>query len=316
MFYAKKYSRKVILLFLILFSCISFGCDDEYYLNKDTDQYTSMSILENKYELLVKKKEELENKIQALESDVDFYETRVEEIRNEINQVKEDVEKMYGVFNTLENKIMKGSVMVVHSAYENNGWWFIDDYDWIGGGQGSGFIIKEDSNYYYILTNHHVVTIEQSTDKNSYKVYDYRRKSYDATLLFASDYYDMAVLRIKKSKTLNVNPLAKQNAEVDEVVYSLAYPGGQRNSISAGKVKGYQYINITDKGKSNYEVLVYDAFAIGGSSGSMVINENYEVVGIHTWSSNSINTNKDDYDSNGSPVEKIREFLNKNGFSI
>lgn len=314
--YARKYGRKVIMISLLLFVCILFGCDDEYYLNKETDKYSSMSILENKYELLVEKKEKLENEIQSLESEIDFYKTRIEEIKNEIDQEKEEIEKMYDVFNTLENKIIKGSVMVVHSAYENNGWWIFDDYDWIGGGQGSGFIIKEDSNYYYVLTNHHVVTVEQSTDKNTYKVYDYKRKSYDATLLFSSDYYDMAVLRIKKTKSLNVNPLAKKNPEVDEVVYALAYPGGQRNSISTGKVKSYNFINITDYGKSNYEVLVYDAYAIGGSSGSMIINENYEVVGIHTWSNNSIDTNKDDYSSKGSPVEKIKEFLNKNGFNV
>lgn len=313
----KKYISILIVLLVISFPLLLSGCSDKYYLNKPVNEFSSLSLLKKKYNVLLEKKEELEQQLLELENNIVFKSKEIKEITEEINNLKVELNNIYSTFNRIENTILPGAVMIVRKGYENNGWWIFDYYEYLDGSQGSGTIIKEDSKYYYVLTNYHVISSEKDTDKDVFYVYDYRRTKYEATLVHASEYYDMAIIKFKKGQSLSVIPLAEnKNPNIGETVYSIAFPGGQLNSVSAGKVKKYGYINIKDKGQSNYEVLEANFYAVGGSSGSMVLNDKFEIVGILTWSTNSISTSINNYHSHASPIEKIYEFFNQKGFKL
>ena len=187
---------------------------------------------------------------------------------------------------------------------------------------GSGVIYKQDAQYYYVITNNHVVTACTSP---SYSVKDYDGTLTNATLLAHNSEYDLAVLKFVKKDTLVVLPFAAVNPEIYTRVFSLGYPAGQVNALTAGEVVNYSTIQLsnTDAEESDvkFNVINHSAVIKGGSSGGPLINADCEIVGINYAGS----TSSDEVDaqtfpftlSDGSaiPVEKVKEFLALNNLA-
>ena len=145
-------------------------------------------------------------------------------------------------------------------------------------------------------------------------VYDYDLNQYKGTLMFSSDKCDMAVVRITKNgsnNSLRVMELADYDPESGQTVIAIGQPNGQLNSIGIGKIN--KYINIANV---DYQVIEHSAYMDHGNSGGMLIDTDLKVVGINTWGDDSVSDKYKETRGYSSPVEKIKEFLNRNSFTL
>ncbi len=174
---------------------------------------------------------------------------------------------------------------------------------------GSGFIYDSDDKYYYLLTNNHVVEYDYSYDYHKVIIEDYFRNEYEAEIVYKDDSYDLAVLRINRVVDLRVLELSDEVINVNDSVKSMGNPNTVKNVISEGSVRCFSKVNVNNEySKVNFEVIVHSAKIMKGSSGSALLNEDDEVIGI---------TFAGVFDSDEAfvtgyaiPINKIREFLN------
>jgi serine protease Do len=180
-------------------------------------------------------------------------------------------------------------------------------------GTGSAVIIKKEGKKYYIMTNYHVVHL---TDNYShrYTVEDIYSNTARATVVFTDKDYDLAILEFQSDQEFDPLPLARKNPKVGAMVFSIGNPLGRNNIITAGKVLSYSRIK-NDQFQTDYDVIIHDAVIRSGSSGSMLINDNYEIVGLNTWGIGD-KVIRDYVNGGAMPVEKIRECLQKNNFKL
>ncbi|HOA77885.1 MAG: serine protease [Bacilli bacterium] len=180
-------------------------------------------------------------------------------------------------------------------------------------GTGSAVIIKKENNKHYIMTNYHVVYLADNYN-HRYTVEDIYNNTARANVVFMDKDYDLAVLEFQSVQSLDAIELASKNPKVGDLVFSIGNPLGRNNIITAGKVLGYNKIE-NDKYKTEYDVIIHDAIIRSGSSGSMLINDQYKIVGLNTWGLGEKVIN--DYVNGGAtPVEIIRECLAKNNFKL
>ncbi|BCR36574.1 S1 family peptidase [Mariniplasma anaerobium] len=179
---------------------------------------------------------------------------------------------------------------------------------------GSGFIFFEDLQSYYVLTNHHVVYTD-TTQTTTITITDYLGKDHTATLLALDSHYDLAVLSFSKTN-FDVNPLSfsEHTLVFKDMAIVMGYPNGQINSITTGELVDFDKINIsneTDESGVDFDVLIMDVPVETGSSGSVVLDENYEVVGI-IYAGNFIDSNETSEFSFAIPTAMIFEFFDLN----
>ncbi len=187
-------------------------------------------------------------------------------------------------------------------------------------GSGSGVIFKEDENYYYALTNYHVLQNEDSQI-----VYDYTNNEYKnsvlntsrVNVLCKSSDYDLAVIRFCKidSYPLKVLSFAENDVVIDDKVIAIGAPKGNINAVTCGKILNTKTtVHMDDKssGFSNvkFEVLLHDAYLNEGSSGGLLMNYNYQIVGINFAVTKDSQGNVDN--AVAIPVSKVKEFLQLN----
>lgn len=281
--------KKVVLTIVCAFSLLFCACNDS-----ENDLY-SMSLVE-----LNAKYNELSDEYDELKSKYDVYHEFVE------GKSKEEV---IALINELNNEVIKSNVMITN---ESKGY-----FSGTSVSSGSGTIIKEDSNKYYVLTNNHVIYTLNS-NRTSYYVYDYMNNEYVANVEFYDPNYDMALLSFdKRASNLRVARLASEDLKVNDNLIAIGQPLGQRNIITLGQVIKYDYVNCENCGvnESNisYPCMYYDAITTNGNSGGMLINYNYEVVGVVTFgfTSNGVYA----YGA-GSSVSRVREFFSNNSFEV
>lgn len=177
----------------------------------------------------------------------------------------------------------------------------------------------EDEFYYYALTNNHVVYYAGSSSV-TYTVSDYFGNDYSATKVVSSSDYDLAVVRFRKStEVLDVIEFATENAPIDSKLAVLGYPSFQINAITLGVVRDYAAIVIESSDSEvinvSFNVLVSDAPVKSGSSGSVVINEHYQLAGI-VYAGNFSNSSDTSQFSFAIPLEKVLEFLEAVGINV
>ena len=305
--------KKVLLIILIVFTFTFMGCSSDY-LDKEVTETTNINVLQAKYEALLNKKEELENDIIRLKNLSSEYEFLITELEEKLVLVEEELQQAFEKLDLINKQIIKGTVLVSQVSFNTEDWWFI--HNKVDGLStfGSGFIFKYQDGYYYLLTNNHVIEVLENREDNEIYIKDYQGDQYDATIVCASSYYDMAVLKFKSSKSYYICKFANEDAVVGDDVFVFGNPKGQFQSVSTGKVKCYRYVTTTSGFKTNYECVETTAFTLGGSSGGLISNTDFEIIGITTYGAATISYVT--YDNLGSPVSKIKEFLSKNNISI
>lgn len=219
-------------------------------------------------------------------------------------------QEIIDMMNYVNDEIVKANVMITNESRSF--------FQASTTSSGSGTIIREDNRYYYALTNNHV--IYSLGNRVSYYVYDYLNNEYtNAQVMFSDPNYDMAIVRFAKGKTtLKVINLASEDVEMKENIIVVGQPQGQRNTITFGEVLSYGVVNCSDCDKNisniKYECVYYDAITNNGNSGGMILNYNYELVGVVTFGMNA--SNGEYLYGAGSPVSKVKEFFSVNDFEV
>ena len=149
-----------------------------------------------------------------------------------------------------------------------------------GGGVGSGVILDEDGN---ILTNYHV--IEGATDL---AVALDGGESYEAEVVGTDESSDLAVIRLKDAKDVDLTPIEigdSDNLNVGEWVMAIGSPFGNEQSVSTGIVSAlYRSTALpSTSGTSIYANMIQTDAAINpGNSGGALVNDKGELIGINS----------------------------------
>ena len=208
--------------------------------------------------------------------------------------------------NHISTVVMNANVKINTSTYK------IEFFQRVEGpvkGSGSGFIIHKETvnqkTFYYVLTNSHVINLDKDY-RHEYKIEDIYNNLVDAELVAENEEYDLAILKFQSNTELQVVELASENPQKNQTVFSVGSPSGKQNIITAGKIVGYTTISNVE-----YEVIVHEAFIHKGSSGSMLIDESFKLVGINTWGfvMEEDNLNDDFVKGGATPIDKILYFL-------
>ena len=145
---------------------------------------------------------------------------------------------------------------------------------------GSGFVYKTDNNYGYILTNYHVIE-----NGNKFVVTFTDGEEVEASLVSGDEYYDVAILKVKKDKVIKVATLGdSSNLELGDTVFTVGAPLGKEymGTITKGIVSGINRMVSVEltSGKYLMEVIQTDASINSGNSGGPICNIRGEVIGI------------------------------------
>jgi len=136
--------------------------------------------------------------------------------------------------------------------------------------QGSGFLVSADG---YVVTNNHVIDnaskIEVSFDKDN---------KFEAELVGTDQRTDIALLKIKGSRSFPFVKFADKAPRVGDWVIAVGNPFGLGGSVTAGIVSAQG----RDIGSGPYDYMQIDAAVNRGNSGGPTFNLDGEVVGVNT----------------------------------
>ncbi len=222
--------------------------------------------------------------------------------------VKGDSDEDKNIINSIaENQIMTANVSIISSNAFN-----------VPSATGSGVTYFKESygstNYYYVLTNNHVVY-----NLSYFEIRDSYGDIYKATLLSSDSAYDLAVLKFRSEKSYYIPKFVQENIEVNEKVICLGEPNGLLNTVTLGKVIKYTKVTVDgdelslDNGGSlvEFEVIEHDAPINQGSSGGVVLDYNFNIVGINFAATRETETDKF-LSAYAVPSLKVIEFLTNN----
>lgn len=182
---------------------------------------------------------------------------------------------------------------------------------------GSGAIIKSDAFYDYVLTNHHVTTYQDNQPDRIF-VRNYLNEEVEGDILFSDATYDLCLLRIEKGSELDVFKINLNEVTDTTILINIGYPEGQNHAISMGYFVEYNQISVNDMSSSvnlvTFDVLISSVPVKSGSSGSALLNQDLEVVGL-VYAARFTDDDLSVY-AYAIPSEKIVEFLMLNEFEV
>ena len=141
-------------------------------------------------------------------------------------------------------------------------------------GMGTGIVVDERG---YIVTNHHVVdgveSLRATLDDGS---------TYDAQIVSFDRARDLAIIRIKTSKPLQVMPMGtSSDLMLGETVIAVGNAFGYEGTVTSGIVSSLSR-DVEVNEKQSYKALIQtDASINPGNSGGPLLNLEGEVVGIN-----------------------------------
>lgn len=194
---------------------------------------------------------------------------------------------MESQINHISQNVMRGNVKIYKTLYRDK----VNDrgVGAFSSSIGSGSIIKKHNNFYFILTNAHVVSRTYEGENGEeltarfadYKITDYLEREYMAIIVdsvaHVNEDYDLAILRFTtENEGLEVIPIG-ESFDPEMPLVLVGQPHGQRNTITIGMFERNVDIKMNDKTYNANKILVPGA---AGSSGSMMIDFNYNLVGV------------------------------------
>ncbi len=156
---------------------------------------------------------------------------------------------------------------------------------------GSGFVFMNSKGECVVMTNKHVVNKTKLVDI-VFENADGKKKEYKGcAVVDTAKANDIAIVRLPKDFDCSLAlPMHKSNAKDGDEVFSAGYPAiGDKPVWQFAKgIVSNSKIRMEDLGYSDTVMAIQHTAAIdGGSSGGpllMKIGDNYEVVGMNTWS--------------------------------
>ena len=148
-----------------------------------------------------------------------------------------------------------------------------------GAGKGSGVIFAQDEYGYVVLTNRHVVE-----DLGEYEVFTADGQSYPVSEIQELDGVDLALVYFDTDRNYSV--IAQGNSDTlieGQKLHIAGYPGSQ--NIASNRT--YRFMSESLIGflapsdiEDGYE-LIYSGEAVPGMSGSPIINEEGQLIGVY-----------------------------------
>lgn len=224
----------------------------------------------------------------------------------------------------ITNDILESNIVIVKQ--ERKSVQNVTSFAW--GVGASGVIFDSEDNTYYALTAYHVVNDFENTDyivipygAPTYSEYSENSESHisnemyyeqfeKAQIVFADEEYDLAVISFKSERKLNVLPICENNPKYNEEIVVISNPEGERFVQSYGKICSRDYyIFESNDGLPAVKTFKHNAYESYGSSGSAVLNQEMEIVGINIGGGTDF-LNRFKYGAMV-PCELICEFLEK-----
>jgi Do/DeqQ family serine protease len=141
-------------------------------------------------------------------------------------------------------------------------------------GYGSGVILSSNG---YIVTNNHVIEGSEEVE-----VILNDKRSYDAKMLGADPYTDLAVLKIREDKLPFLRYGNSDDLRLGEWVLAVGNPYNLTSTVTAGIVSAKaRNIGILGRELSIESFIQTDAAVNPGNSGGALVNTNGELVGIN-----------------------------------
>ena len=195
------------------------------------------------------------------------------EFQNHLDDYHEIYQKRIDFFNVASTTTVQSIVMINVSIKPTN--------QLI---KASGVVFDQSSTHYYVLTNHHVVETKEN-ETATYRIQDYLGNLFNASLVYTDPNYDLAILSFPKiSRQIQIITFSEQNPKLKDHIVIMGYPNIHMIAMTMGTVINYGKISLNPDNTStiniSFEVIITYAPVKPGSSGSLVINENHELVGI------------------------------------
>ncbi|HEM3651524.1 S1 family peptidase [Streptococcus suis] len=195
------------------------------------------------------------------------------------------------LLETVEEEILSANIKIVALTKGTRG---------LAG--ASGVIFKREGQTYYALTANHVVTSETDLDQTTYVVLghdtldfsdvveekgfvmdvaDYYKSLPSMSIEYTSKIHDLAVVSFTTDKEYPVVEISNESPMHKDMAVTMSNPHGERNKVTAGKIKSKEYVTFSDNEESTVDLVVeHTALISVGSSGSALLNEKLELVGI------------------------------------
>jgi len=143
---------------------------------------------------------------------------------------------------------------------------------------GSGFVIKNTNNGSLVITAAHVCASEPTALYTTFKLVDIDGKKYKAVALERDNANDICMLFAKNLRRPPVK-IAAYKPLPGSRIYNIGAPVGIFDYQMVPIIDGFHNGEATNKWGLN-RVSVYTLPAAPGSSGSMVLNDKFELVGL------------------------------------
>jgi serine protease Do len=202
----------------------------------------------------------------------------------------------------------------------------------------SGTIFKKEGQRYYVLTANHVLEMDKDADQTKIIVMDYKDEYYqdadvdrqttmdeyysqfpEAKVEFSDADYDLAVISFVSDRNYEILDIANQLPTFGEVVGTISNPYDKgKNQITTGRIISVRpTISLLKKYGINYPLLTHTARTSYGSSGSMLLNDKLEIIGVNLGGVElKLFSIHFFLEGKSMPCDRIRSFLAVNKFDI
>ncbi len=199
----------------------------------------------------------------------------------------------------VENNALSANIKIVQLTYKTG----VNSSSTAVSAGASGVIIRKEGNRYFALTANHVISVLEDVDKTQIVVlgYDdldfkdslnkggedigianYYMKFPEITVEYTSEKSDLALISFMSDKAYTVLSLAEDIPKYGDKIASMSNPYGKRNIVTAGKIGSKKFWDYDDESeKVKYSIIRHSAVTSEGSSGSALLNEDLDIVGIH-----------------------------------
>jgi len=145
----------------------------------------------------------------------------------------------------------------------------------ISGGisQGSGVILRSDG---VIATNYHVIAGAKSgrVKLQNGDIYD------DVSIVDIDERKDIAIIKIKAVNLPYLKSIDSDLLKIGANVYTIGAPRGLEGSISSGIISSIRQASEVSSKLTGFRVIQFTAPISSGSSGSPLLNDSGEVIGL------------------------------------
>lgn len=225
--------------------------------------------------------------------------------------------------DSITEEVLKSNIVIVGREEAENS----ENVTHISYGAGaSGVIFAAEENTYYVLTAYHVVANAENTDyfilpygtptyseireesETHIPLEEYYEQFEKASVVYADEEYDLAVISFVSKEPLNTIEIGETNPVYKERIAVISNPEGERFVNSFGKINDEDYYLFDPDEMLAVDVYKHNAYIAPGSSGSVVLNDRMEIVGINIGGGTDfLHRFKCGYMV---PCEMIQEFLN------